>query len=65
MSPPRIFYGGVVLVASAAIVGIGMGALFSLGVFLKPMADTMGWSRGVISSVALLNWMAMGLGSFV
>jgi MFS family permease len=65
MSPQRIFYGWIVLVASAAIVGIGMGALFSLGVFLKPMADTMGWSRGVISSVALLNWMAMGLGSFV
>ena len=65
MPPPRIFYGWIVLVASAAIVGIGMGALFSLGVFLKPMADTMGWSRGVISSVALLNWMAMGLGSFV
>src|SRR4030095_12104144 len=44
---------------------MGMCALFSLGVFLKPMADTMGWSRGVISSVALLNWMALGLGSFV
>ena len=65
MPPQRIFYGWVVLAASAAVVGIGMGALFSLGVFLRPMADTMGWSRGVISSVALLNWMAMGLGSFV
>jgi MFS family permease len=65
MSPQRIFYGWIVLAASAAIVGLGMGALFSLGVFLKPMADTMGWSRGVISSVALLGWMAMGLGSFV
>src|SRR6185369_11359442 len=36
-----------------------------LGVFLKPMAESMGWSRGAISSVALLNWIAMGLGSFV
>src|SRR3989442_8184145 len=24
----------------------------------------MGWSRGAISTVALLNWIAMGLGSF-
>ena len=50
--------------ASALIVCVGMGAMFSLGVFLKPMADAMGWSRGAISSVALLNWIAMGLGSF-
>ena len=65
MDQRRLFYGWVVLGASALIVCIGMGALFSLGVFLKPMADGMGWSRGAISSVALLNWIAMGLGSFV
>ena len=65
MAASRIFYGWIVVAASAAIVCIGMGALFSLGVFLKPMAETMGWSRGAISSVALLNWIAMGLGSFV
>ena len=65
MTPNRLFYGWIVVAASAAIVCIGMGALFALGVFLEPMADTMGWSRGAISSVALLNWMAMGLGSFV
>ncbi|HET7340470.1 MAG TPA: MFS transporter, partial [Methylomirabilota bacterium] len=51
--------------ASAAIVCVGMGALFSLGVFLTPMTEAMGWSRGAISTVALLNWLAMGLGSFV
>jgi len=60
-----VFYGWIVVAASAAIVCVGMGALFSLGVFLKPMAESMGWSRGAISSVALLNWIAMGLGSFV
>ena len=64
MSQRRLFYGWVVVGASATIVCLGMGALFSLGVFLKPMAETMGWSRGAISSVALLNWIAMGLGSF-
>jgi MFS family permease len=65
MSQRGLFYGWIVVAASALIVCIGMGALFSLGVFLKPMAETMGWSRGAISSVALLNWIAMGLGSFV
>jgi MFS family permease len=64
MGQRRLFYGWVVVGVSALIVCIGMGALFSLGVFLKPMADSMGWSRGAISSVALLNWIAMGLGSF-
>jgi MFS family permease len=65
MSQRRLFYGWIVVGASALIICVGMGALFSLGVFLKPMADSMGWSRGAISSVALLNWIAMGLGSFV
>src|SRR4026208_2452691 len=62
MSQRRPFEGWVVVAASALIVCVGMGALFSLGVFLKPMADSMGWSRGAISSVALLNCIALALG---
>ena len=65
MAGSRIFYGWIVVGASAAIICLGMGSLFSLGVFLEPMAESMGWSRGAISSVALLNWIAMGVGSFV
>jgi MFS family permease len=57
-------YGWVVVGAAATIVGVGMGVLFSLGVFLGPIERSVGWSRGEISSVALLNWIAMGLGSF-
>src|SRR2546430_16922372 len=60
----RVFYGWIVVAASAAIVCIGLGCLFSLGVFLVPIERGMGWSRGAISTVALLNWMAMGVGSF-
>jgi MFS family permease len=60
----RVFYGWIVVAASAAIVCIGMGCLFALGVFLAPIERAMGWSRGAISSVALLNWVAMGVGSF-
>jgi MFS family permease len=46
------------------MVAFGQGALFSLGVFLKPLEDSMRWSRSAISLVALINWIAMGLGSF-
>src|SRR3989454_12686165 len=60
----RVFYGWIVVAASAAIVCIGMGCLFALGVFLVPIEPAMGWSRSAISTVALLDWMAMGLGSF-
>src|SRR2546429_5638245 len=60
----RVFYGWIVVAASSTIVCIGLGSLFSLGVFLVPIERAMGWSRGAISTVALLNWAAMGLGSF-
>jgi MFS family permease len=36
--------------------------LFSLGVFLKPVEDAMGWSRSSIGAISLLNWIVMGLG---
>jgi len=61
----RFFYGWVVLAVSAVVICLGMGTLFSLGVFLKPIEQSMGWSRSAISTVALLNWLAMGIGSFV
>src|SRR5438128_4625527 len=65
MSQRGVFYGWVVLAAAATVIAVGMGALFSLAVFLKPIEDSMRWSRSAISLVALLNWMAMGVGSFV
>src|SRR5947199_8840263 len=64
MSQRGFFYGWVVLAAAATIVAIGQGALFSLGVFVKPCEDSMRWSRSAIALVALTNWIAMGLGSF-
>jgi MFS family permease len=65
MAERRVFYGWVVLAAGATVISVGMGALFSLGVFLKPIEETMRWSRTGISAIAFLNWIAMGLGSFV
>src|SRR2546429_418184 len=64
MSQRGLFYGWVVLVAAATVVAMGQGSLFSLGVFLKPLEDSMRWSRSAISVTALINWIAMGAGSF-
>jgi sugar phosphate permease len=47
------------------VVGFGVGALFSLGVFLEPIQRSTGWSRGAISGVALSMWVAYGSGSLL
>ena len=65
MSQRGLFYGWIVLGAAALIICLGVGTLFSLGVFLKPIEESMGWSRSAISTVALINWIAMGVGSFL
>src|SRR2546428_6538158 len=63
MSQRGLFYGWLVLFAAATVVAFGEGPVFSLGVFLKPLEDSMRWSRSAISVTALINWMAMGAGS--
>src|SRR5215470_6387694 len=55
----------IIVVAAIVIVGFGVGALFSLAVFLKPMQESMGWSRTAISAVALWMWVAYGTGSLM
>lgn len=65
MRTQKLFYGWVVLGAAFLIVTMAIGTLFALGVFLRPIEEGMGWSRGAISSAALLNWLIVGLGSFV
>jgi MFS family permease len=61
----RSSYGWVVLGAAFVIITMAIGTLFSLAVFLKPLEDSMGWVRSSVSAIALLNWIAMGLGSFI
>ena len=65
MGQRGLFYGWVVVFAAAAVVAFGQGSLFSLGVFLKPLEESMHWSRSAVSVTALINWVAMGVGSFV
>ncbi|MDO9706732.1 MFS transporter [Paracraurococcus lichenis] len=56
---------GWVIVAIGALMGcIGMGSMFSLAVFLDPIATDTGWSRAGISASMTVAFLAMGLGAF-
>src|SRR5215471_1762735 len=61
----KVFYGWVIVGAGMLITCIGMGSMMSLGVYLQPMAQDMGWTRAGISVTAVLNFLAMGFGSFL
>ena len=60
-----LFYGWIVVGVGIAVTCVGFGAMLSLGVFLPPMSQAMGWSRTAISTAALLNFLSMGVGSFI
>src|SRR5256712_12555791 len=60
----KLCYGWVIVGAAMVVTCVGFGAMFSLGVFLQPMTEAMGWSRTGISTAALLNFLCMGVGSF-
>jgi MFS family permease len=53
------------LAAAMVIVGVAMGSLFSIGVFLAPIQASTSWSRTDISAVVLLAWVTLGIGSFL
>jgi MFS family permease len=56
---------GWVIVAVGALMGcIGMGSMFSLAVFLDPIATGTGWSRAGISASMTVAFLAMGVGAF-
>jgi MFS family permease len=61
----RFLYGWVVLAAAFAVITMSIGTLFTLGVFLKPIEDSMGWSRSGIGAIGLFNWIVMGAGGVV
>ena len=44
---------------------VGIGSMFSLAVFLQPIATDTGWSRSGISMAATLDFLFMGAASFV
>jgi len=61
----RVFYGWVIVAAAIGMVGVASGTLSSLAVFLRPMQDSMGWTRGEISGVALWMWTTYGIGALL
>lgn len=61
----KIFYGWVIVAVGIAVGCIGMGGLTSFGVFLQPMAGSLGWSRAGISSASTLAFLWMGVGGFL
>ena len=65
MRTAKFFYGWVIVGTGFVVTCIGMGAMLSLSIFLQPMSEAMGWSRTGVSTAALLNWLAMGVGSFL
>jgi MFS family permease len=60
-----LFYGWIVLGAAFLIIMVGIGTMFSSGVFLIPLQEEFGWSRSEISLASFLNWIAFGLFSFL
>lgn len=53
-----------VIVAAGAVIGcVAIGAMFSLPVFLVPMAAVTGWSRTGISLAMTIGFLAMAFGS--
>jgi MFS family permease len=55
----------VVLAAAFVIITMSIGTLFTLGVFLRPIEESMGWSRSGIGAIGLFNWIVMGAGGVV
>jgi MFS family permease len=60
----KLFYGWVIVGVGIVVTCIGLGTMMSLGIFLQPMTQALGWSRTGISTAATLNFLAMGFGSF-
>jgi MFS family permease len=60
----RFEHGWVVVGAGALMTCVGMGAMLSLAVFLQPISESMGWSRGGVSAAATIDFLCMGISAF-
>jgi len=60
----RVGYAWVIVAVGALMSCVAVGTMFSLAVFLEPMATATGWSRAGISSAMTLNFLILGLGAF-
>ena len=60
----KLYYGWVVVAAGALMGCVAIGTVFSLAVFLQPMAEATQWSRTGISSAMTIVFLSMGFASF-
>jgi MFS family permease len=60
----KLPYRWMIVALGALMTCVAIGAMFSLAVFLQPMAAATGWSRAGISSAMTLNFLFMGAGNF-
>ena len=57
-------YRWVIIACGALMTCVGIGAMFSLAVYLEPMSADTGWSRTGISSAMTLDFLIMGAAGF-
>lgn len=57
-------YRWVIIAVGALMTCVGIGAMFSLAIFLQPISADTGWSRAGISSAMTLNFLVMGAAGF-
>lgn len=57
-------YGWVIVAAGAVITCVAMGAMFSLPVYLQPIAEETGWTRAGISAAMTVGFIVMGVAGF-
>jgi MFS family permease len=57
-------YRWVIVGAGALMTCVGIGAMFSLAVYLEPMSTETGWSRAGISSAMTIDFLTMGIAGF-
>src|SRR5271169_333989 len=57
-------YRWVIVAAGALMTCVGIGAMFSLAVYLAPMSADTGWSRTGISGAMTLDFLVMGVAGF-
>jgi MFS family permease len=61
----RLFYGWVIVAVGIVVGCISMGGVMSLGVFLQPMSEAVGWSYAGIAMASTLTFLWMGVGGFL
>ena len=60
----KLHYGWAIVAVGALMTCVGIGAMFSLAVFLQPMSAATGWTRAGVSSAMTLDFLIMGVAGF-